>query len=65
MNLYKNIFTKRGRDKVADCRKDADDRLANCLSAANREPFPFNIAAIATCHAEWMQAQAYCLVASN
>ena len=62
-NLYQNTFTEAGRDRVAECQGEADDRLAACVTAANRQPFPFNLPLLAVCNAQWILSQAKCQVA--
>jgi hypothetical protein len=63
-NLYNNTFTEEGRDEVAECQKDADDRLGACVSAANKQFFPFNLPLLAACDAQWLISQAKCLLTS-
>lgn len=63
LNLYENTFTEAGRDRVAECQSDADDRLAACVAAANRQAFPFNLPLLAVCNAQWLLSQAKCQVA--
>jgi len=62
-NLYENTFTEAGRDQVAECQGEADDRLAACVTAANRQAFPFNLPLLAVCNAQWILSQAKCQVA--
>ncbi len=62
-NLYENTFTEAGRDRVAECQGEADDRLASCVTGANRQAFPFNLPLLAVCNAQWILSQAKCQVA--
>lgn len=62
-NLYNSTFTEEGRDRVAECQKQADDRLEACVAAANKQFFPFNVPLLAACSAQWLLSQSKCLIA--
>ena len=60
--LIVNLGTDQGRDKVAACQHKVDGNYRNCMSAANKLPFPINVGAGDGCYAQWLLDSAGCLV---
>ncbi|HKE55395.1 MAG TPA: hypothetical protein VKB46_01795, partial [Pyrinomonadaceae bacterium] len=55
-----NVVTEEGRDKVAECLKQAQSDFERCDAAANALPFGLNIAAEAACLSIYLLATAGC-----
>jgi len=55
-----NVVTDEGRDKVAECLKQAQSDFEQCDAAANALPFGLNIAAEAACLSIYLLATAGC-----
>jgi hypothetical protein len=58
--LISNLGTEEGRDKVAKCQQDADDRLTDCLRSA-AELGILRVPAETVCYADWLLGSALCL----
>jgi len=55
-----NVVTEDGRDKVAECLKQAQSDFESCDASANALPFGLNIAAEAACLTGYLLATAGC-----
>lgn len=56
------LFRIDNEEALAQCQQEVDDRYSACVTRADREPFPINIAKRAICGIGWLSQHKDCLL---
>ncbi len=56
------IFRVDNEEALAECQRETDERYSACVTRADREPFPINIAKRAICGIGWLSSHKDCLL---